>query len=84
AKWLLALKGYEGESLREKVIEYLISLPAKYAIISMQDVLGLGSETRLNSPSIINGDNWTWKMKDYKEFVALLPKLKESNKRHRR
>ena len=23
-KWLLALKGYEGETLREKVIDYLL------------------------------------------------------------
>jgi 4-alpha-glucanotransferase len=83
-KWLLALKGYEGETLREKVIDYLLALPAKYAILSMQDVLGLGSETRLNTPSIINGDNWTWKMEGFESFIALLPKLKESNKRHRR
>ncbi|MBR6056470.1 MAG: 4-alpha-glucanotransferase [Bacilli bacterium] len=83
-KWLLALKGYAGETLREKVIDYLLALPAKYAILSMQDVLGLGSEARLNTPSIINSDNWTWKMEGFESFVALLPKLKESNKRHKR
>jgi 4-alpha-glucanotransferase len=34
--------------------------PARYCIIPMQDVLGLGSEARMNTPSRSDG-NWTWR-----------------------
>ncbi|WP_283674091.1 4-alpha-glucanotransferase [Butyricicoccus sp. Marseille-Q5471] len=32
------------------------------AIVTMQDVLGLGSEARMNTPSTLGG-NWTWRMR---------------------
>ena len=35
---------------------------ADTAIIPMQDILGLGSEARINTPSTL-GDNWKWRMK---------------------
>jgi len=33
---------------------------ARYTIVQMQDVLGLGSEGRINTPST-TGDNWKWR-----------------------
>ena len=33
---------------------------ADLAIMQMQDLLGLGSEARINTPSTM-GDNWTWR-----------------------
>ncbi|MEA4934628.1 MAG: 4-alpha-glucanotransferase, partial [Lawsonibacter sp.] len=35
--------------------------PADLAVMQMQDVLGLGSEARINIPSTLGG-NWTWRM----------------------
>ncbi len=35
---------------------------ADMAIVPMQDLLGLGSEARMNTPSTL-GDNWKWRMK---------------------
>ena len=32
------------------------------AIVTMQDILGLGSEGRMNTPSTL-GNNWKWRMK---------------------
>jgi 4-alpha-glucanotransferase len=34
---------------------------ANLAIFPMQDVLGLGSETRMNTPGTLGGSNWTWR-----------------------
>ncbi len=34
---------------------------ADTCILMMQDVVGLGSEARINTPSTV-GDNWTWRM----------------------
>lgn len=33
---------------------------ADMAIVTMQDIIGLGSETRLNAPSTV-GENWKWR-----------------------
>ena len=33
---------------------------ARYTIVQMQDVLGLGSEGRINTPST-TGENWQWR-----------------------
>jgi 4-alpha-glucanotransferase len=34
---------------------------SKLAIVPLQDVLGLGSEARMNTPSLSNG-NWGWRL----------------------
>ncbi len=34
---------------------------ANIAIFPLQDVLGLGSEHRMNTPGTLGGDNWTWR-----------------------
>ena len=35
---------------------------AELAVVTMQDLLGLGSEARMNTPSTL-GCNWKWRMK---------------------
>ena len=37
----------------------------------MQDVLGLGSEARMNTPGTVGPQNWTWRM----DPGALTPEL---------
>ena len=41
---------------------------ARYAIFQMQDLLRLGDEAKMNSPSTIGSPNWEWKMQDFKTF----------------
>lgn len=43
-------------------IRALYASPANVAIIPMQDIIGLGSQARMNTPSTIGG-NWSWRMK---------------------
>ena len=42
-------------------IRLALSSIANTAILPMQDILGLGSEARMNKPSTLGG-NWTWRM----------------------
>jgi 4-alpha-glucanotransferase len=35
---------------------------ANTAIVPMQDILGLGAEARMNTPSVAGGDNWRWRL----------------------
>ena len=44
-----------------KLIEEVYLSPAIWAIIPMQDILGLPEEARMNLPGTING-NWQWKL----------------------
>lgn len=43
-------------------IKAVYASPARLAIIPMQDLIGLGSEGRMNIPSTLGG-NWIWRMK---------------------
>jgi 4-alpha-glucanotransferase len=43
------------------LIELALSTPAQTAVIPVQDLLGLGSEARLNRPGTAEG-NWTWRL----------------------
>jgi 4-alpha-glucanotransferase len=35
--------------------------PSQFAVVPMQDLLGLGSEARMNRPGVLGG-NWQWRM----------------------
>ena len=45
-----------------ELIEAALSSRAELAILQAQDVLGLGSEARMNSPGTITG-NWSWRLR---------------------
>ena len=48
-------------ALRKDMIKTAFSSTSEYAIIPMQDILGVGHEGRMNMPST-TGANWTWRM----------------------
>jgi 4-alpha-glucanotransferase len=52
------------------LIEAALSSRSRLAIVPMQDVLGLGSEARMNRPGTLEG-NWLWRMDE----GALTPEL---------
>jgi 4-alpha-glucanotransferase len=52
------------------LIRLTLASPARLAIVQAQDVLGLGSEARMNAPARASG-NWRWRL----EPGALTPSL---------
>lgn len=50
----------EDEGLHWGMMRAIWASVADRAIVQMQDVLGLGSESRMNIPSTV-GQNWTWR-----------------------
>jgi len=48
--------------------------PASLSIIPLQDILGLGSEARMNTPSVYGG-NWRWRFAENQLEPALSAKL---------
>ncbi len=72
--WYSGIKGWEkehcdkylniqpGDEINWKFIEEAYKSVADYAIIQMQDILGLGTEARINIPSTLGG-NWAWRIR---------------------
>jgi 4-alpha-glucanotransferase len=69
--WFNSTQGEERRAVEEYVgsdpagmhwalIRVAMTSPAALCVIPMQDVLGLGSEARMNTPSRGDG-NWTWR-----------------------
>jgi len=54
--------GLPGIEPNWELIELALSSRAELAILQAQDVLGLGSEARMNSPGTIKG-NWSWRLR---------------------
>lgn len=59
---------FEFDNFFDNFIAYNIALDARYAVFQMQDLLRLGEESKMNSPSTIGSPNWEWKMVDFKTF----------------
>ena len=55
------LVGATGEEDPWPLIELALSSRCALAIVPAQDVLGLGSEARMNRPGVIGG-NWAWRL----------------------
>jgi len=61
------LDSYAPPTEREvewRLIRMALSSVCKYAVVPLQDVLGLGTEARMNTPGTSSGKNWTWRMQE--------------------
>jgi 4-alpha-glucanotransferase len=69
--------GFQDEPINWLFIRTVLASVANTAIIPLQDVLGLGSEARMNLPGTVSG-NWKWRFKPQaltKEISDRLRKL---------
>jgi 4-alpha-glucanotransferase len=66
-----------------EVIEIAYRSPASLAIVPAQDVLGLGSEARMNRPGTATG-NWKWRLEPGQLTPALARRLRELAEKYRR
>ena len=57
---VLRYLGTDGRDIHWDVIRLAMSSVAQLAIVPLQDVLGLGSECRMNRPGTLKG-NWEWR-----------------------
>jgi 4-alpha-glucanotransferase len=55
------IAGFTGDSDVWPIVERALSSRAALAIVPVQDVLGLGSEARMNRPGEVGG-NWGWRL----------------------
>jgi 4-alpha-glucanotransferase len=66
---------FGGEPSPWELIELAYASPASLAIVPAQDVLGLGSEARMNRPGTAEG-NWTWRLEPGRLTGSLAARLR--------
>jgi 4-alpha-glucanotransferase len=72
-----AYLGFQDEPIHWVFIRTVLASVANVAIIPLQDVLGLGSDARMNLPGTLSG-NWRWRYKTdrlTKEIIEHLRRL---------
>ncbi len=76
----LSYTGASSETYSWALISRAWESAAVIAITPMQDLLGLGTEARMNYPSTTEG-NWQWRMADGAASSDLVEKLADLNRR---
>jgi 4-alpha-glucanotransferase len=71
-----AYLGFKDEPIHWVMIRGIMSSVANTAIAPMQDILGLGSEARMNLPGMASG-YWKWRMKPGVATAEIAARLKE-------
>jgi len=71
-----AYLGFKDDPIHWVMIRGIMSSVANTAIAPMQDILGLGSEARMNLPGVPSG-YWKWRMKPGAASDAIAARLRE-------
>ena len=50
------------------IMQYCLKCKAKLAVVSVQDILGLDDNARINVPGTKSEKNWTWKLVNFDDF----------------
>jgi 4-alpha-glucanotransferase len=75
-----AATGLDPAEPHWSLIELALESPAVLAIAQAQDVLGLGSDARMNRPGIAEG-NWRWQLADGQLTAGLAARLRRATER---
>jgi 4-alpha-glucanotransferase len=71
-----AYLGFQNETVNWVFIRTVMASVANVAIIPLQDVLGLGSEARMNLPGTVSG-NWKWRYRADALTKEIMEKLQD-------
>ena len=82
-KRALKFLGTDGSEINWDFISLAMNSKANTVIIPLQDILGLGTESRMNIPGTV-GNNWEWRYKKNKltsDIIERMRTLTEESKR---
>jgi 4-alpha-glucanotransferase len=71
----VAARGIRADEPWWALIELALSSPAEVAMVQLQDVLGLGSEARMNMPGT-KGGSWRWRLEPGALTASLASRLR--------
>ena len=67
----------DSKGMNWSMIEYSFQARAKTVIVPVQDILGLGSDSRMNTPGTISENNWSWRMDSSELKDTMLRKMRD-------
>lgn len=70
-------RGYTHRKFNDMVCHFLLDSEANLVILPVWDICGYKQEARINVPSTLSDQNWSWKLKDFKTFPEEIEKTKE-------
>ncbi len=74
----------EGKDILEKILKFVLNSECEYAILPIQDFLGLDTSSRINTPGSFGSPNWEFRLISFDEFknkIEYISSLiKESNR----
>jgi len=73
---LIGRDGVGTDEVGWGMIDVVLESNADLAVIPLQDVLGLGSEARMNTPGSIDG-NWRWRFREGEPTAAHAARLRD-------
>lgn len=59
------------------LIQYCFKSKSRIIMVTVQDILELDDDSRINIPGVTNSKNWTWKLKDFSDFRKNIIKYRE-------
>lgn len=83
AEAALRYMGTDGGDGVGDLVRLALGSVADTAVVPMQDILGLGTEARMNTPSTVGG-NWCWRMFPDALTAPAAARLREMNRRYGR
>ena len=75
---------YDGNNLNEQIIDCCYQSKAYLVITPLQDILALDDSARINVPGTIGSPNWEWKLENFVDVDAKLPKYRQMLTKHHR
>lgn len=55
----------ENTRVKQAILRYVLNSKAAFAILPIQDILGLDDSARINNPGTIGSPNWEWRLTSY-------------------
>lgn len=66
----LSKKGFRDRDVCERLIAYALNEKSAFVILSLADLLKLGSAARINTPGIIDDKNWTFRVQSLSDLES--------------
>ncbi|NCB93520.1 MAG: 4-alpha-glucanotransferase [Clostridia bacterium] len=74
---IFAEKGCQEEKLGHRFIHAVLESIAALSVVSVQDILDMADEARINRPGTTGSPNWEWKIKDLSGIEKEIPAIQK-------
>ena len=75
---------YDTKDIHKGFLQMCMESIADYAIVPVQDIIGLDDKSRLNTPGTLGEHNWSFKLKDFDEYENNINYIKTLLKKTKR